>query len=335
MNNENYKSEELDLKAVLEFISNTFKKSLVLLFRAFQFVLKFWIVVVVLIIIGAAWGFYSDANKRSYKESTLLVQINNDNVNYAYNALEKLDRKIKDKDSLFLQAHGFDKGRNELIAVVSTPVVNINNLIDKYDEVNNRSLDVFVDVVPFEEEEEKMLESQAFLEEYKYHRIEIIAGPAATPDVVDKLIAYINANKLVAEMGAIYFENVKDRIVANQRTLSQIDAVIESFAKDRPSITGLPAQFVVEKNMEIDKLFDKKLELQTETEMLESELLKSTDSVVLLSNADLVKVRAFTDGRLKFLYPFFLVSLFLLAAFIRYLYIQVKRIAETNEAEKQ
>ncbi|MAP55658.1 hypothetical protein [Altibacter sp.] len=335
MNNENYKSEELDLKAVLEFISSTFKKTLVLLFRAFQFVLKFWIVVVVLIVLGAAWGFYMDANKRSYKESTLIVQINNDNVNYAYNALEKLDRKIKDKDSLFLQSHGFDKGHNELIAVVATPIVNINNLIDKYDEVNNRSLDVFVDIVPFEEEEEKMLESQAFLEEYKYHSIEIIAGPGATPSVVDKLIAYINANKLVADMGAIYFENVKDRIAANQRTLTQIDAVIESFAKDRPSITGLPAQFVVEKNMEIDKVFDKKLELQTETEMLESELLKSTDSVVLLSNADLVKVRAFTDGRLKFLYPFFLVSIFLIAAFIRFLYVQVKRIAEENEAEKQ
>jgi Na+-transporting methylmalonyl-CoA/oxaloacetate decarboxylase gamma subunit len=334
MSEQHNTNDELDLKSVLDWIQNTFKKALILVFMAVQFVFKFWIVLLVLILAGIGLGYYFEKQNVSYKESEILIQINNKNVNYVYNAIEKLNRKRADRDSVFMSTNGFDKGKYDLVFIEIVPVINIDDLIDKYDEVNNASLNVFVDIVPFEEEEEKMLESEAFLEEYKYHKIKILTGPVGVPEIAEKIVVYLNANPVIKEMGKSYYQNTLDRIEANKRTITQMDAVIENYSVARAQNTSVPTQFIVERSMNIERVFEEKIDLQDATEVLQAELLKRKETVVQIGNSDLVNVESFMNGKRMTIYPIIFVFIFLFLAFLRYIYLLVKELAEEEKRNK-
>lgn len=334
MNELNNTNDELDLKSVLEWIQKTFKRVLILVFMAVQFVFKFWIVILVLILAGVGLGYYLEQDNVSYKESEILIQINNNNVNYVYNAIEKLNRKRADRDSVFMTNHGFNKGKFDLAFIEINPIINIDNLIDKYSEVNNVSLNVFVDIVPFEEEEEKMLESEAFLEGYKYHKIKILTGPAGVPEIAEKIITYLNSNPIIKEMGQDYYEMTVERIAANKKTIEQMNAVIENYSVARGQNTSLPNQFIVERSMNIERVFEEKIELMDATEALEAELLKRKETVVKIGNSELVDVDSFMNGKRTLIFPFVFVLIFLLLAFLRYVYVLIKELAEQEKRDE-
>ena len=95
------KSNELDII----YLFSKFKKIaigwIVLLFNAIDYILKKWIIITILIVIGLGLGYLTQDNYKPNKKATALVRINFDTVGYVYSEINLINEKVKEKDSVF------------------------------------------------------------------------------------------------------------------------------------------------------------------------------------------------------------------------------------------
>src|SRR5690606_24972696 len=101
-NNTN-QTEEIDLGYLFKKAGDIFKNCVKILFQIIAFFLKYKFIVIALIVIGFAYGYYKDSNaKKSYSNQGIVIP-NFESVDYLYNSIENLNTKIRQADTLFLQ----------------------------------------------------------------------------------------------------------------------------------------------------------------------------------------------------------------------------------------
>src|SRR5690554_697804 len=95
--------EEIDLAYLFKKLKETSKNLIKLVFKVLDFYLKFWIVVLALILLGVAYGFYLDSNAKNEYENQGIIIPNFESVDYLYNNIEYFNNKIKTRDTVFLK----------------------------------------------------------------------------------------------------------------------------------------------------------------------------------------------------------------------------------------
>ena len=81
---------------------------------------------------------------------------------------------------------------------------------------------------------------------------------------------------------------------------------------------------------DIPKAIEKKSEVLKEIDQLDQELVYAKDVVIVLNKPTVTfEEEGITDNKLVF-YPLLLVGLFLLLAFVRYIFLTLKRMAEED-----
>ncbi|MCB0468619.1 MAG: hypothetical protein KDC64_10490, partial [Aequorivita sp.] len=123
-------SEEIDLGTIFDKVRDGYHGLLISFYRGVQFLLRNWIIIVVLILAGGVIGYLLDNKIYEAKETTLLVQLNFDSANYVYGAIEQLNKKIEENDTEYLIENGFlDNDKNLISSVEIEPVVNIMDIL--------------------------------------------------------------------------------------------------------------------------------------------------------------------------------------------------------------
>lgn len=319
--------DEIDLGAVFGLFKNAFNKLLVQVFKVIRFIIKNWIVVVILTIIGVGLGGYSDYNSKPNQEAKALIKINFDAVKYVYNEIDLLNSKFKLEDTIFLKEAGFRTDSLEIKELILTPNVSLKDIA----EGGKKNKDLIQILDNFDLSEEDLQLSDPFISEYKHHTLEFKLSSNGSKETIEKVIDYINDNKILGEIKIATIENIKYRIDNNLKIIEQIDDVIETFQSGESLISPSSQIYVVDKNFSISEVFTSKVVLQQQTEELKNDLIYSKDIVVVINRPYLVDVDWGILGKKTVIYPLFLVLAFLLLSFVRNGYNRLKEIERNIE----
>jgi hypothetical protein len=322
------KSDEIDLTNLFSMFKEKIKGWIVLLFDLIDFIIKKWIFITTLIILGLVSGYLTQDNYDHNKKATVLVRINFDTVDYVYSEIDLINAKIIEKDSLFFSEMGLIGDSIQVKKIEITPIVRFKEIIERYKE-NDRKLEGLLRNLEFNDDDVESYET--FKSEYYFHTIKLTLSNNANQETLEKIIEYINSNKILEEIKVSSVRHIKFQIENNLISIKQINNVINAY-KTNESLTSPSDQiFVVDKNFNMSEMFERKNELQGLNAVLNNFLVYSKDIVVVVNKPKIIEENTkFRSNRIVF-FPSVFVFIFLLFSFLKYTYIYLREIANSKK----
>ena len=311
--------DEMDLMDIFSLFKRWFYNLLALCFKAIDFIFKFWWIVLILIVLGVIVGKFSKGDPK-YK-ATLIVKTNFDSQPYVYNAVEQFDAKIAEKDSLFILKNELDIEKPEIGGTQITPIVDVVALLEGIGNSDSRSLSSVLKELSVDGDEE-LFASDRFYSNYEYHKLEVYLRVGQGEQFVNRILTYINEQPQILKIKEGVITNLEERITANKKMLIQVDTLINGYARNINTVNRNAERLAFynnQNNLNINAALTLKNTLITETEELKNERITYTDAVVVLSDVQIIEDKGISDKK-HLIYPMILISLFLVAAAIRYAY---------------
>lgn len=274
----------------------------------YRLFLKYWYVTLLVVTTSVILGLYLDSNKDQEKEMTILVHQNLNAANYLYEAIDKLNLHIVNKDSVFLKKHAF----LELNEISIEPIIDLETVLRSTD-VNTRNLEAVFNEVPVssENKNQSILNDEAFVSNYLRHRIVLKAKDDVADDIDKILLHYLNSNNYFEELRLKSIEGIKMGIKYDYEIISQIDSIL---LKEKTLSTNNSSNFILPKSdTDINNLFITKKTLVNDIKNEEIRLLRLESVVTLLNNPSLSSLKSKLSSRSVFIIPLF--SIICLALF--------------------
>jgi len=313
-------SEEIDLGYLFK-KSNDFLKGIVRgLFLILDFFKKYFIVIIVLILIGFAFGYFKDKGSVELYNNEILIIPNFESVDYLYDKAETINLKIASNDTVYLQnIFGDHYRRAKRISL--EPIVDIYNFVSK----SRQNIDV-LKIISQSQDFSEYVEDMSTSKYFKYHRLNLsIVGKEHSMVIVESFLDYLNQNK--------HFANYKDTLKIAKDfqvkeyyfMLTQIDSIIK--ANTRNNINSSVSVNTISDQSE---LIEKKRQLLAELQNLKMEQIDYS-SIIKMVNAEYnIHPETFMDISKKIKYPLILVFLFSLVFFILYVFKKLKNYANAG-----
>jgi hypothetical protein len=321
---ENYqhnRNQEIDMVKVSDRLKGYLSRVNDSFFDGILFLKRNIIVLVVLFIAGGALGYYFDKGKKTY-EQKLIVIPNFKSVDYLYEAAELLTSKSQTRDEKFLQGIGI-KDPDVFIEMEVEPIVEVYDFIES-EKNHERNLQVFR-IMAENASVEETLKDMATARNYSQHLVTITTrGKVSADEVVNPILAYLNADKYYGEIKQQWQKNLDIEIRANDSIITQIDAIINTFNKDARAAGENLVYYNT--NTQFNEL------IKTKAELVEEQgrnMIKKVnyESVIKPSSVMLnVKKKSFVSGRMKFIVPLVFIMLFVfISSFIGYYKSQINK----------
>jgi len=322
------KSDEIDLTNLFNVFKEKIKASIVLLFDLIDYLIKKWILITALIVLGLIIGYVNQNNYNHNKKASVLLRINFDTVDYVYSEIDLINEKVTEKDSLFFSEMGLKGDSIQIKEIEITPIVRFKEIIERYKE-NDRKLEGLLKSLEFNDDDVESYET--FKSEYYFHTLNFTLSYNATQETIEKTIEYLNNNIILTDIKNSSIRDIKSQIANNSTSIKQIDNVINAY-KTNESLTSPSDQiFVVDKNFNMSEMFEKKIELQELNAELNKILVYSKDIVVVVNKPKIIEENTkFSSNRIVF-FPSLFVFIFLLFSFLKYTYIYFKEIANSRK----
>lgn len=319
--------QEMDLTDIFALFQRTFYKFLALCFKAVDFIVKFWWIILLLIIAGATFGYFTKG-KPSYL-SVVVVQSNFDSQAYLYNAIQQFDDNLSEKDNVFLKSVGLPIEDTPIKGVKIRPVIDVMGLVEDL-KVSDRTFGTIIKELEVSDDEE-LFASDRFYTNYKYHKLIIDLKSEEGKREIIKIIDYVNKKPFIQKIKEERTKNIQERIHQNELLIVQSDGLIESYTKSadlsRQIANDKLSFFSNSNNLNVNGILTFKNTLAIETEKLKNDLAESMDAVVVISDLQTSEKESFKD-RKEIIYPVLFVFIFLALAAIRYAYISLRRTVE-------
>ncbi len=322
------KSDEIDLTNLFSMFKEKIKGWIVLLFDLIDYLLKKWILITTLILLGLIIGYVTQNNYKHNKKASVLLRINFDTVDYVYSEIDLINEKVTEKDSLFFSEMGLKGDSIQIKQIEITPIVRFKEIIERY-KVNDRKLEGLLKSLEFNDDDVESYET--FKSEYYFHTLNFTLSYNATQETIEKIIEYLNNNIILTDIKNSSIRDIKSQIANNSTSIKQIDNVINAY-KTNESLTSPSDQiFVVDKNFNMSEMFEKKIELQELNAELNKILVYSKDIVVVVNKPKIIEENTkFSSNRIVF-FPSLFVFIFLLFSFLKYTYIYLREIANSKK----
>ncbi len=322
-------NEEIDLGLVFKKIGDFYRAFLMWLYRGFHFILRNWIVFLIIIVVGTILGYVLDSNAKFTKETSLIVQINFDASNYVYDAIEQLNGKIIDYDTIALAKMGlFKEGELTISGVSIEPVVNILDILNNAPR-NDRNIEVLLDESQISDD---LLTTEIFKSEYKAHKIFVSASTLADETVIEDLKNYLNSNKTLNQIKDAKIENTIRKIENNKQSIVYLDSIFKlTGSKTKPQKQSNQIYFN-SYDFQSDNfylMFREKRSIQIEIEEMEIELLKY-DYIVKTLNKPIFQIKK-PSYKMKIILPLLFVLLFMFGCGLKSFYEKAKKLSQERE----
>lgn len=318
MTQHNSSEEEIDLGTVYGTIRRGYHNLLIYFYRGIRFLLRTWIWILALLIVGFALGFYLDSQKSAGGKAELIVQLNFDSANYVYSTIDQLDGLIAERDFDYLENNGlYSNGSSLIKGIKIEPIVNLDDIIPDKDFVNHGYIQAVFEKSKFKDD---LLTSDIFIQKYKKHKITIKSSSTDNEKVMNSLLAYLNKNPLINEIKEVKVENTKKIIQKNEYSIAAIDSIAKLYGSLKPeekSSGQMYFNYNDQSNQNIHLIFEEKSSLLKENEELQIELLKY-DNIVSLLNKPKLHLEESALKKKKILLPIlFLVGFIFLMIFVK------------------
>lgn len=314
--------DEIDLRTLFQKFGESFDNLMILFYRIIMFLKRNIILLLILIIVGVVLGYFMDSGKGQSKETSMIVQINFNAANYAYNAIDQLNHKLKEGDLEFLEEEGFLVDDSSLILGVKIePIINIKEIFYEHARGNINFIQTVFDKSKFKDD---LLTSEMLLSEYKMHRIFVYTKSDDISSVVDNILKYLNKSELFEKIQKVSVENTINTIEENKLSIAYIDSILK--AMGTPNKMALANQVYVSTPLEnLHQLVQEKGKLLETTEDLEVELLKYDNTIELINHPQLKSEEGYLSKKAIIL-PLLFFFIFIALSLLKRLYFKAKRL---------
>ncbi|RZJ34205.1 MAG: hypothetical protein EOO51_10630 [Flavobacterium sp.] len=316
---------EIDLATISRNINNAFNWINRSIFLTIRFFLRNIIIVLILIVLGVALGVYLDKTQRVY-DHQIIVKPNFGSVDYLYKKIDLIDSKIRERDTAFLHLVGIEEP-DKLLRIEIRPLVDVYQFVSS-SEQNFEMLKLMSD----DGDVKKVVEDPVTSKNYTFHAISFTTKKMTSREnTVEPLMKFLNDSKYYSLIQKEYINNEKLKMAENDRTISQINGVLDQFARTT-SESGRSGNLVYyNENTQLNDVIKTKDELTKEQGEHRLELanvdkiIKETSVIINIEN------RASVNGKLKLVLPLLFLFLFIFGyAFRRY----YKKQSQLLAAEK-
>ena len=320
--------EDKDITDVVILVRKTFNWLLSQIFKGIEYCKKYWWVLSSLILLGVGISYFSE-NSLTYN-SSLIVQTNFGGQSYVYNAIDQMNYNLKEGDKKFLDSTKIDTKDFSIRSLEREPIVDIVNVMAKI-QLSDRSLNTIFGELN-QKGDTELFSTELFNQNYKYHKLELNLSSKESEESIAAIMSFMNDHPFAQELKKESIRNLDERIEENDRSLTQINEVIDGYAQSLKSNSPNGDKLAFYNNqsdINMQEVFEYKAILGQNNEFLKNGRVGQSEVIVVVSSTEIALDNSVTKNT-YFTYPFMLVFLFLFLAFLRYMYISLKkRVAHT------
>lgn len=314
-----YSSEEIDLGFIYGKFTEFLKGIVRAFFAVISFYLKFWLVILLLILLGLGYGYYKDKFVVQTYINEGIVIPNFESVDYLYENIQHLNSKIRQRDTIFLEKVSPSSYEN-IRKIEIEPITDIYNLMTKSDEQINAFRILFQN-----QDFEDFITDPATSKYYKYHKITFTtSGKDQSKEVISDIFNFWDNNEHYKKYKEVYRQNIDFQVREYEKMIVQIDSIIDAFASSSNSKQTTNSGVIINENKEFHLLLERKKEFLDE--LLEVEKKQEDyEAVVKMVNMDYNIESTFLSNKIK--YPLVFIGVFSLIFFMIYAYGSLKSYA--------
>jgi hypothetical protein len=306
----NQEDQEIDLMQISKKINDFFQKLNMLLFKSIHFFVKNAVIISILLVAGAAIGFYCDMNFKTYNHK-IIVTPNFGSTDYLYSKIDLIDSKIRSNDTVFFK---------EVLGIKSPKTLNkieINPVIDIYKFIENKPENFEVLKLMAEDEDiNEIIENNMTSKNYTFHKIFFNTNKLVTYDeVIQPILKYLNSSKYYGKLQNAAINNMEIKMNQNDIIISQINEVLNGFSSKVNGAQQSDNLVYYNENTQLNDVIKTKDALITEQGADRMRLIgldkiiKENSTILNIENKDSL------NGKLKFVLPLLLISIFVLLRF--------------------
>jgi|SRR5690554_141921 len=318
MAEQNY-TEEIDLSYLWRKFTAFLKSCIRAGFMVLAFFAKYWIVTLVLLIVGIGYGYYKDqTSSKTFKNEGIVIP-NFESVDYLYSNIDEFNKRIHNQDTIFLKSV-LGNNFNAIRKIEIEPISDIYNVMTK----SREQIDVFR-ILYQNQELDKFTENIITGKYFKFHKISFtIKGEGASKEVIESIQSFWNSNEHFQEYGEIYRENAEFQVKEYKHMIAQVDSIIHSLTTE--TVRSQNPGVIISENSNLHLLFDRKKDMLKDLLLAEVRLSDYTEPIKMVYMDYEVESPSISNA-IK--YPIFLIALFGFIFFVRFIYKKMKEIAES------
>ncbi|MET0945739.1 MAG: hypothetical protein ABWY22_10035 [Flavobacterium sp.] len=318
--------QEIDIFQLSRSINSFFDRVNSSIFRAIQFFIRNWIVVLVLVVLGAVLGFYLDSSKKSYNNQ-VVVTPNFESVDYLYAKVDLIQAKIVSGDVDFLRNTVGIADPKAIRKIEIKPIADVYKFIEDKEQ-NFELIKLMAEVG----EVKKVLEDNVTSKNYTYHTISFLSnGLINEKEVVEPLLKYLNNSAYFNSIQKIGYKNLEREIAQNDTIIAQIDHVLNGLSSTAKNSLKNDKLVYYSENLQLNDIIKTKQKLVTEQGKNRFRLV-SFDKTIKDINATLnINENKTVNGNFKIWLPIFFIFLFVLVSLFRKFYRKQLAISNANQ----
>ncbi len=313
-NEQNNIPEEIDLYNLRAVISKAINN---VVMNTFLFFKKNAYKLVLLLFCGALLGGLADYFTRSYL-AEVVVNSNFTTNDYLYSRVDQLNNHFIQNKNKELPISNYKKFSR----------IEVEPVIDVYSFVSNTTLNVannaqnsqnfeMLKLMAEKGDINKIIEDEITSKNYYFQKINIISKEKVDEKDIKSIIKHLNKDTYFDSILHLNIENIKERIVKRDSTISQINKLIQSYSSSIAS--GNASVMFKNENSEVNSLINQKNELIQKIEQ---------DKLSLISQNKIIKENTIVynkindkgiANKLKFLFPVLFIFLFFVIDYLKYL----------------
>jgi hypothetical protein len=306
--------EEIDLFSLKEFITKAINKSIM---NTFLFLKKNVYKLLILFIVGVLLGGVADYLFKSYV-AEVVVNSNFTTNDYLYSRVDQLNNHFIQNKNKALPISNYKKFTK----------IEVEPVIDVYSFVNNTTSQTFISTQTSQNFEmlklmsekgdiNKIIKDEVTGKNYDLQRVKIFSNDKVEEKDIKSVINHLNKDPYFDSILHLNIQNIKDRIVKNDSTISQINKLIQSYSLSIAK--GNASVMFKNENSELNDLIKQKNEL---IDQIDREKLKLISHNKIIKDNTIVYNKINDKGianKLKFLFPILFIFLFFIISYLKYL----------------
>lgn len=318
---QNNDDQEIDIFQLSKSIGRFFDRINAAIFRSIQFLIKNWILVVALILLGFCFGWYLDTSKKSYNNK-IIVTPNFGSVDYLYSKIDLIEAKIISGDTLFLKN----------VVGISNPEaiqkIQIKPISDAFKFVEDKELNFeLIKLMAEDGDVNKVLVDNVTSKNYTYHNISFVTNELVDEKaVIAPLFKYLNSSDYFKAIQKIGFKNLQQQIAQNDTIIAQIDNVLNGFSNTVKYTSKNDKLVYYNENTQLNDIIKTKQYLVNEQGRNRLKLISSDQTIKQISSSLNIKNTQTINGKLKFIFPILFILLFGFIKFFRSFYKKQKQL---------
>ncbi|TGN26657.1 hypothetical protein [Empedobacter tilapiae] len=303
--NQQDNNNEIDLLHVSNSIKKGFNNSLKIIPLSIKFIKKNILILIGLFVIGAIGGFFYNKMNLQYR-SNIIVTPNFDTVDYLNEKIAQLNANIQQKDTAFFNKIGIDKSM-EISSVSIKPIPDLYKFLNEEDKY----YDIFK-TLSENSDAKKVSEDLSTSKYFSKHLITITSKKKTDKKVLDQIVKYINSSNFYEVYRVEILQNLKDKIVINDSTILQIDAILKKAGSPSTNTT-----ISLNNDSQLTELVNEKLKLVKENHQLKVHQFNLKYIVTPVNYSENIEDHSGLKGKYHLIFPALLIGLFIIISLIR------------------